>query len=478
MRFHSGIALLARAWQGAGATRNYIRKLLISFLREPAEPAEAFGDRGSNGMLYGPMAETVPAKSGLLPSSAAEPGVTSPTGLGRFRIIGLSICVFAAVYVITLDVTEILLKKHFAGQIEQALRVSPADGPINSQIQRRIEKLLWSSQWINLGDVRVSIHVYGADGVTPLYLENRFIPTANTRDPVASMTEAVRLLPASYSLEVSVPPTGVLALAMLNVYGAILITSLFFYNRAATARESRLLAAALAARDATAKRTETIGDELKEVRERLSKVEPAERAQAEEIRGLQRERQSLQGKLSDLADREAELRRSAARSIELDQERQALEDLLEEASGDLDSKEEEIQDLQARLKTASKHAGEGRGGGRTRAVEQLTRRFRTLYRTVEFDDRVIQDLVALRDETMKLKAEEGIRRLADDSELASIRRKVGGLPPQLSIYELGFAGKGRLYYTRGRNLRYRVLLIGAKNSQKPDLEYLSRLPVK
>jgi DNA repair exonuclease SbcCD ATPase subunit len=263
---------------------------------------------------------------------------------------------------------------------------------------------------------------------------------------------------------------------MLIAYGAILITSLFFYNRTVTARENRLLVAALSARDETAKRTEAIGDELKEVRERLSKVEPTEHAQAEEIQELQRERQTLRGKLSDLADRETELRRSAARSIELDQERQALEDLLEEASGDLDSKEEEIQDLQVRLKTASKHAGEGRGGGRTRAVEQLTRRFRTLYQTVEFDDRVIQDLVALRDETMKLKAESGIKRLAEDSELASIRRKVGGLPPQLSINELGFAGKGRIYYTRGRNLRYRVLLIGAKNSQKADLEYLSRLP--
>jgi DNA repair exonuclease SbcCD ATPase subunit len=184
----------------------------------------------------------------------------------------------------------------------------------------------------------------------------------------------------------------------------------------------------------------------------------------------------LRGKLSDLAEREAELRQSAARSFELDQERQALEELLEEASGDLTSKEEEIQDLQASLKTASKKAGEGRGGGRTRAVEQLSRRLRTLYKTVEFDDRVIQDMVALRDETMKLKAEEGIKRLADDSELTAIRRKVGGLPPQLSIYELGFAGKGRIYYSRGRNLRYRLLLIGAKNSQKTDLEYLSRLP--
>ncbi len=427
-------------------------------------------------MLYEAMAETVPAESGLLPRSVAEPGATSLGGLGPFRIIGLSIFAFAAVYVVSLDVAEIMLQRHFAGQVERALLVSPADGPVVSQIQLRIQKLLKSSQWIKLGEARVSIHVYGADGVTPLYFEGRFIPTPKTFDPIASITEAVRLLPASYSLEVSVPPTGALALAILNAYGAILITSLFFYNRAVTARESRLLAAALDARDATAKRTETIGSELKEVREHLSKIEPSERAQAEEIRGLQRERQYLRGKLSDLADREAELRRSAARSIDLDQERQALEDLLEEASGDLDSKEEEIQDLQVRLNTASKHAGEGRGGGRTRAVEQLTRRFRTLYRTVEFDDRVIQDLVALRDETMKLKAEEGVKRLAEDSELASIRRKVGGLPPQLSIYELGFAGKGRLYYTRGRNLHYRVLLIGAKNSQKSDLEYLSRLP--
>ena len=101
---------------------------------------------------------------------------------------------------------------------------------------------------------------------------------------------------------------------------------------------------------------------------------------------------------------------------------------------------------------------------------------RTLYKNLEFDDRAIGDLVALRDETMRLKAEEGIKRLADDSDNAAIRRKVGGLPPQLSIFELGFAGKGRLYYTRGTNLRFRILAIGAKNTQKTDLEYLSRLP--
>ena len=101
---------------------------------------------------------------------------------------------------------------------------------------------------------------------------------------------------------------------------------------------------------------------------------------------------------------------------------------------------------------------------------------RTLYKNLELDDRAIADLVALRDEAMKLKAEENLKRLTDDADNAAVRRKVGGLPPHLSIFELGFAGKGRIYYTRGRQRRFRVLLVGAKNTQKTDLEYLSRLP--
>jgi len=100
---------------------------------------------------------------------------------------------------------------------------------------------------------------------------------------------------------------------------------------------------------------------------------------------------------------------------------------------------------------------------------------RTLYKSLVVDDRAISDLVALRDETMRLKAEEAIKRLDDDSDHAAVRRKVGGLPPQLSIFELGFAGKGRIYYSRDTNQRFRILAIGAKNTQKTDLEYLSRL---
>jgi putative component of toxin-antitoxin plasmid stabilization module len=163
----------------------------------------------------------------------------------------------------------------------------------------------------------------------------------------------------------------------------------------------------------------------------------------------------------------------ATRSNELEEERQALEELLEEALEDVGQKESEINELQDRLKSAArKQPG---GSSRSREAERLSRRMKTLYKNLAFDDHAIADLVALRDEAMKLRAEEALKRLADDSDSAAVRRKVGGLPPQLTIFELGFAGKGRIYYSRNDNGVYRVLTIGAKNTQQKDLEYLSRL---
>ncbi len=148
--------------------------------------------------------------------------------------------------------------------------------------------------------------------------------------------------------------------------------------------------------------------------------------------------------------------------------------MLDEALADLSRKDEALRGLEEKLK----HAVQPKAAAapRARDVDLLTQRLRTLYKNLEVDDHAILDLIALRDESMKLRAEEEIKRLSDDVETAAVRRKVGGLPAHLTIFELGFAGKGRIYYTAGRQRRFRVLAVGAKNSQKTDLEYLSRLP--
>ena len=243
--------------------------------------------------------------------------------------------------------------------------------------------------------------------------------------------------------------------------------------------ESERLSEALASRNQAARRATEIESELDVMRSRLSEIEPIEREHGEEIESLQSERLALQQKLADLASREEALRSHAERAVDLAQEVRALEDLLEEATGDLDLKNDEIERLEKSLRKAAKASGAGGGKGRSarsRAAEQLTRRFRTLYKTIEVDDRAIDDIASLGDESLRLKAEESVKRLADEADNVAVRRKVGGLPDHVQVYELGFAGKGRIYYTRGRSRRFRILLVGAKNTQPSDLEYLSRLP--
>jgi hypothetical protein len=419
------------------------------------------------------MPEPLTAKDGPLAGASPRPGGrTALDRLASFRVVYAAIFGFVAASVFSVLAAEGLVTRHFGSEVDRVIRVSPADGPIVPQIQNRVRALIRGSAWTQLGGVEVEAIVIGADG-TILYSGGRAVPPPPSFDPIAVFREAQRLLPASAETFVAVPIDSLLVIGILVGYGAVLITGLFFHNRNVARREDAIIRSAIAARDETAGRAGAIERELEQVRMRLLEVEPAESARTDEIRELQSERRSLQQKLSELAEREEKLRTSAERSIELEEERQALEDLLEEAVDDVSQKDEEIQTLQGQLKRAAKAAP---SGGRSRGAEQLARRMRTLYKNLEIDDHAINDLVALRDETMRLKAEEGIKRLADESDNAAIRRKVGGLPPQLSIFELGFAGKGRIYYARGGQQRFRILAIGAKNTQKTDLEYLSRLP--
>jgi hypothetical protein len=419
------------------------------------------------------MVETLSAPGKSRPRSVFEAGATTLDRLATFRVTYVAIFAYVLLCVASVMGADALLSNHFERAVAQAVRVRPTVGPVVPQIQERVSRAVRDSVWVKIGRVRVNAFVLGAD-TTPLYLGLRSVPPPPNSNPNRWLEEAARVLPASADVVVSVPLDSVLAVSILVLYGAVLVQGLFLYNRAVGRREEARLTAAIGARDSSASRAGRIQGELDRVRQRLREVEPSEQAHAQEILSLEKERSGLRRKLDDLAERERELRVSASRATELEDERSALEELLDEAVEDLGQKEETIQSLQDRLKRASRPSP----SSRSRGSEQLTRRMRTLYKTLEIDDRAIQDMVALRDETMKLKAEEGIKRLVEDPESAAVRRKVGGLPPQLSIFELGFAGKGRIYYTRGRQHRYRVLAIGAKNTQKTDLEYLSRLPAE
>jgi hypothetical protein len=420
------------------------------------------------------MEEAIPSGGNAVPPAAAAAAdradeARSPSPLQRlasFRFTYVAFCAFVLLYVSSVRGVEYALALHFGRALEAAVRVDRADEGAARQIEGRVDALLKGSRWIRPGGVRVDPVVIGADGRTVLYAPGRRPLPEGAATPWSAHERT--LLPVEVQVQVSVPHNSLVANGVLVFYAALLLTLLFVYTRILTRREEERLEEVIVARDALTERAAQIESELGAVRERLSHAEPARESDAAEVRALRGERASLLARLGELERREAALRADSAHTAGLQEEHRALEGLLDEALADLGRKDAEVRELQKQVR---------KGGGKSaREDEQLGRRLRTLYKNLEIDDRAIADLVGLRDEALKLRAEESLKRLSDDTENAAVRRKVGGLPPHLSIFELGFGGRGRIYYTKGRVRRFRALAIGDKASQKTDLEYLSRLP--
>jgi len=407
------------------------------------------------------MADAAPAPKGPLDR------------IGSFRMVYAGILVYVLLCIASLEGAKTLLLHHFHRAVADAAIASPAQGRVVPQIQARIGDLLRSSPWTRFGGVQVRALVLAADGRTPIYLEGRTLPPPPGLGGDSAFEEAGRLLPAITEVAVSIPPASLLAGAIFVGYGCALVPALFLHYRRSARREAALVDAAVAAHAAAAERARSIQSELDKVRARLAHVEPAEREHAGEIRTLHAEREALQAKLRELSEREARLHDQLVRTGDLDREREALEDLLEEAMQDLGQKEREIGELEERLRSAARAPAAS-----PRAVEQLARRLRALYPNLEIDDRAIRGIAELGDESLRLRAEEALKRLDADPASAAVRRKVGGLPSGLAIFELAFAGKGRIYFRRGAQRPYRILAVGGKASQKADLDYLSRLPLE
>ncbi len=388
-----------------------------------------------------------------------------------FRVIYIAVFLFLLLYITTIRLLEFGLDQEFQERANRAAHVTQLDEPVASQIQRAMTVAIEKSAWVTIGGVRVTTLVLASDGITWLYVHGHIGPQPEGLPPTGVLRQAVELLPASSDVSVTVPHNSLLANAVLIFYASFLLSGLYQYNRINQRRYTRQMNNAVTLRDEARHRASEIEGELQQARRQLEGVEPTEKALGAEISTLQIEREGLQKQLGSLAAREEELRGSADQAIELSQEVQALEDLLEEAASDISSKDEEIRELGQNLKKASR----GSGGPSGKGSDLLARRLRTLYKTLEIDDNAINKIIALRDEGMKLKAEEGLKRLAEESDNVAVRRKVGGLPNYLHIFELGFAGKGRIYYTRGKQRRFRILTVGAKNSQDQDMDFPRRL---
>jgi len=409
------------------------------------------------------------ARSGSESTDAAGRGASSLERLVSFRFTYLAFVSFLGFYLVTIGVLESALDTHFRSALTQNPVLESQPDSLIGELQSRLGAAL-DSRWIQPGGVLVDAMAIAADGHTLLFVYPGPVPSPPA-DSTLTLTSERELFPATIRVSSSVPHNSLTANIALVSYAALFLTTLLLYMRILTRQENERLRVVVEARDGIASRAARIESELISVRDRLSQVEPVRESQASAIHSLRNERTKLLTALHELEGREEALRQETGEADTLRTEHEALEGLLDETLGDLAARDEEVRELHRQLKRQNKaSAAEGR------QADQLSRRLGTLYKNIEIDDNAVKDLIALRDESLKLKAEQALKHLSDESDQVAVRRKVGGLPPFLSILELGYAGKGRVYYTKGAARRFRILRVGTKASQKPDIEYLSRLP--
>lgn len=202
------------------------------------------------------------------------------------------------------------------------------------------------------------------------------------------------------------------------------------------------------------KNIDRLRTQLEHTRERLEEVIAKEKDYLGKIGELKKEKHDLSKDVDGLLEEMEELEEG------LQQQRMSREDL-----------ENEVGSLRGELERL-KEKGEKRGK-KKKASENVAKRFRLLYKNLDFSDRAIDGFAGLTPD-FQLKGEEVIHQLNENDELISVKRKVFGKGGKMNVLEVNFAYSGRLYFQKNSKGGIRVLAIGTKNSQGQDLTYIGK----
>lgn len=134
-------------------------------------------------------------------------------------------------------------------------------------------------------------------------------------------------------------------------------------------------------------------------------------------------------------------------------------------------KEEEIQALKS---TLEKQEHKKRTKSKRSEYGLLEKRFSTLYKHLTMNRKALAGFSNLTDD-QQIKAEELIQQLDLNPEKVIIKRKVfSGKKNKTACFEVLFAYNGRLYFKKQDNT-IEVLVIGNKNTQTRDMEFIHNL---
>jgi len=135
-------------------------------------------------------------------------------------------------------------------------------------------------------------------------------------------------------------------------------------------------------------------------------------------------------------------------------------------------KEDEINELKSKIRKYERRKG---SKGNRNEFDFISKRFSILYKKIKMNRKAISGLLNL-NEDQQIKAEECISLLDQNQDKVIIKRKVfSGKKHKTSCLEVLFAYNGRLYFRKNENKKTEILVIGTKNTQIKDMEFLHNL---
>ena len=377
-----------------------------------------------------------------------------------FKIFILCILLPPILYIVSVLSIESHLRKHYTEEIKE---ISTGDTRplfngsvrLKDAINRNINGYLQSKTMIPFG-VKVNVAVTTQQN-TILYpaffdeVEDSILaPT-----PMKIAAENYNLLQEGIVIKVdlTLEHNTLLSNTILAFYILISVLVLYFYYKAGIKK---------------AKQEDT------EKSKKITRLLNLEKNQTKNLKALEKIKQKLTSEISDMKKRlEKERVKAIKNEEEMIKEILALEEKFNKNLTLQNTKQEEIETLIEKIKRFEK-ANRKDSSQKAKGLNSVRKRFKTLYKNVSINEKAINGFMDLTDD-MKIKGEEIIHKLNEDPKYVNVKRKVFGKKGRITIQEVIFAYKGRLYFRNTKGSRIEILTIGTKNTQTKDLEFLDNL---
>lgn len=381
----------------------------------------------------------------------------------KFRISIILLCVILppVLYIGSIQ----FLERHGQNRLQAALestylgdtrRLLDGSLDIRQAIPHNIEHTLARSRWLTWGGkASVTVRTGQNTLLYPATYEDLTSGPDLARSALDLASENFRIISEGLelTLDFNLPHTSLLANLILAVYILAALSGLFIYYRRWSDRF----------RQENRRRTEEL--------ERLSR---SERLYHQRIVDLQGEHKQMAADLEQMkVQLKEEKKKADASEEEMLEEIINLEEQIQKKETRLAQQLEEMSALEDKL--ANLEAAKQKESNRkSKPADMARKRLTTLYKRLDIHDRAIEGYIDLTEE-FKIKAEEVMMQLNEDPAAVNIKRKVFGKKNRITVLEVVFGYKGRLYFRIKADHQAELLTIGTKNSQQQDLAYLDKL---